>query len=342
MDNGEMAISQIKSLRMVHFYHIVKDNDYIDAVLAYYDKDKVINLCVLDKHYERLIDKIWNVYEQEKDSNQIILDDYSRKVLEGTLTYDICQYENLTKGYEKLDTPVFPQNGYMSNYVVPIMRFILNQLYVMTGQEITWNPVGRDWFGTGEISAHCGGKKTLFPYKITMMREGSYSVDIGNVLTMGNKLNLGIAFNEEGIELVIHSDKYPIYGSIKYLFAEDAMICIADIMIEGKRVFSDTSKVEKEQESRWKLPWGQIVTKTDSLVEYSFSNDEIDCSYVISFDEIKPDDRITYTIYNYVMSVFKSKRTDSRTQIHFCEMGYRTRGYYKANLEGRYYIELME
>ncbi len=342
MDNGEMAISQIKSLRMVHFYHIVKDNDYIDAVLAYYDKDKVINLCVLDKHYEKLLDKIWNVYEQEKGSNQIILDDYSRKVLEGAVTYDISHYENLTKGYVKIDTPVFPQNGYMNNYVVPIMRFILNQLYVMTGQEIIWNSFGRDWFGTGEIAGHCGEKKTLFPYRITMMGEGKYSVDIGNVLMSGNKLNIGMVFNEEGIELVIHSDKYPVQGCIKYLFAEDAMVCIADIMIEGKRVFSDTSKVEEEQERHWRLPWGQIATKVDNLVEYSFSNDEIDCSYVISFDEIKPDEKITYTIYNYLMSVFKSKRTDSRTQIHFSEMGYRTRGYYKSNLEGSYYIELME
>ena len=62
MNNRELAIAGIKSLRMVHFYQINKDNESIPAVMAYYDKDKLINLCVLDEDYERLLIYTFYIY----------------------------------------------------------------------------------------------------------------------------------------------------------------------------------------------------------------------------------------------------------------------------------------
>lgn len=344
MDNTELAIEEIKGLRMVHFYHIIKDNEFIEAVLAYYDKDKVINLCVLDKHYEKLLDRLWNLYEAEKDCNRIIMDDYSKQILEKSAEYDIEQYKNLTSGYSQIDEPMFPQSGYMKAYIVPVIRFVVNQLYVMSGQEPMWNPIGRDWFGSGEISAHCGDKKQIFPYRIKIVSEGLYSVDIGNVLMTGNNLNISIRYSEKGIELILLSTKHPMEGSIKYIFTNENLVCIADVSVEGKKVFSNVSPVDKldNQAGVWKLPWEQVIRKTNSLIEYNYSCNDCDYSFVISYKDISANDKINYTIYNYAMSVFKSKRSDTRTQIHFCDLGYGTRGYYKANLEGKYFIEVME
>lgn len=341
MENTELIIEQMKSLRMVHFYNIARDDKYVEAILAYYDRDKVINLCVLDKYYEKLLDKIWHLYEVEKGSHWIILDEYSKKILEGAVKYDISHYDGLTRGFDQIESAQFPHSGYMKDFVVPIIRFVVGQIYSMTAQELMWNPIGKDWFGTGDISAHLGDKKIMFPYRITMISEGHYSIDIGNVLVTGNKLNIGLIFDEKGVEIKIASTKHPIEGSIKYLFAGEELVCIADISMNGKRVFSNTSSLEKNNDS-WMLPWEQMIHKTEESVEYSYSCNDSDYSYIISFNEIEANEMIKYTVYNYVISRFKSKKTDTRTQIHFCDMGYRTRGYYKANLAGNYYIEGME
>ena len=101
----------------------------------------------------------------------------------------------------------------------------------------------------------------------------------------------------------------------------------------------EENNLNEKNNDRWMLPWEQMIHKTEESVEYSYSCNDSDYSYIISFNEIEANDMIKYTVYNYAISRFKSKKTDTRTQIHFCDMGYRTRGYYKANLAGNYYIK---
>ncbi len=361
MDNTELAIGRIRSLRMVHFYHIIKEDEFVEAVLAYYDRDKVINLCILDKHYDKLLDKLISVYESEKDSNWIIVDDYSKKILEAALDYDQTRYDEILDNFVQTDITPYAHAGYMKDFILPFVKYVIEQLYQMNGQKLLWNPVFRDWFGSGEISAMCEENKLLFPYKIKAVSAGLYSIDIGNVLMTGNKLNISISYKEDGLKLMLNSQDYPIEGYIKYIIINSEMFCIADISIGGKQIFTDSSKLEETDKifdltntmesirSRvwpelraWKLPWGLEIYKKEDVTGYCFSNDACDYIYAVSYTDIDANDSTDYTIYNYAMCIYKNKISGENTQIDFCNLRYGARGYYKANLEGKYYLEQTE
>ena len=364
MDNRELSIEKINSLRSVHFYHIYKDDQSIPAVMIYYDKDKVLNLCLLDEFYEKLLQKIWEVYEQEKDKNLIIIDEPSKWILENALLGDTKDYSEMIQNCTKIDEAVYNHRGYMNEIVLPVVKYLIEQLYGLTKQNILWNPVFRDWFGNGELSATIGDSRQVFPYKILCIREGIYEVEIGNVLTKSNKLTVSIAYKKSGVEIVLKSDKYKIDGSIKYILDHE-LVCIADISIDDKQVYTCAQKQEctpaktdltkqmanvfgDKPYSEYILPWGQTfvftyedgsygdVVTTDGISAFVVKSDLSEYAYVMSYHDTVSKDKLNYTIYNYGIDIYK--RGDNSRQLHFCEMGYSARGCYKSAIAGDYYI----
>ena len=364
MDNRELAIEKINSLRSIHFYHIYKEDQSIPAVMIYYDKNKILNLCLFDEHYEKLLQKIWEVYEQEKDNNFIIIDEPSKWILENALLGKTDTYEKVVQNCEKIDTAIYNHRGYMSKIVVPVVKYVIEQLYGLTEQDILWNPISRDWFGTGEISATIGDAKQVFPYKILCIREGVYDVEIGNVLAASNKLSVSIVYTKSGVEISLHSDKYKVDGSIKYILDHD-LVCIADIRLDGKLVFTCSDKqecvnadisaipraeivFENKECNEYLLPWGQKmifaytdggqndVSTTDGITAFWNDLDRDEYLYAVSYHDTVSKDKLNYTIYNYALDMYKSGLNER--QLHFCEMGYNARGSYKSLIAGDYYV----
>lgn len=367
MNNRELAIAGIKSLRMVHFYQINKDNESIPAVMAYYDKDKLINLCVLDEDYERLLDKILDVYDEEKDSNGLLVaDPYSKFILDRAYNQDIGKYQNITEGASEVSSPLYEHKGYMGDTVVPVIKYIIDELYGMTGQKLVWNPLAKDWFGTGELSAINGERRIHFPYKITCVREGLYQIYVGNVLTTGNRMSLVIKYGEKGIEIELKSSQYKIEGSINYLVVEDQLRCIADVKIDGKQAYISNDSCQKENckisekmmnrldrimpsKVAWTLPWGAVLLfdknvkeengfkEAECIVAVVSNADKNEHLYCLSYKELWSDKYVTYTIGDYALDMIIDNREDGHTQIHFCDMGYEARGFYKSKLANRFF-----
>lgn len=364
MDNRELAIEKICSLRNIHFYYIYKDDKSIPAVMVYYDKDKVINLCELDKHYEKLLQKIWEVYEIEKDKNYIIVDQLSKQILDNVLSTDIGVYNSVLSDCQKIEQPIYNHKGYMKEMIIPITKYVIEELYGLSEQDFLWNPISRDWFGVGEISATIGNDKCVFPYRISCMREGYYNVEVANVMKHGNKLEIGIVYKESGIEIAISGQIYKIEGTIKYIVDRE-LVCLADIKIDGKQVYTCHDRLLCENanpekyilpgcaiDDSWKeyiLPWGEVLLfsckdleqdefiLTDGMTAYVSNEDATEHQYIISYKNTVSKDKMSYTIYNYSLDIYK--RGANEKQIHCCDLGFNSRGYYKTELLGSYYID---
>ena len=67
-------------------------------------------------------------------------------------------------------------------------------------------------------------------------------------------------------------------------------------------------------------------------------NKERNNAFVFSYDEIKnPKAEASYMIFNYAMDVFEEKIFGEVVQVYFDPLGFRSRGFYKANLADRYF-----
>lgn len=367
MDSEELSIGQIKSLRLVHFYHIVKDDESIPAVMVYYDRDKVVNLCMLDKNYDRLVEKIWEIYEAEKDTNWIILDDYSKNILDSAMAKEDVAYDRITEGYMPIDEPLCHHKGYAKTAVIPVVKYVIEQLYGMTEQKVLWNRMFRDWFGQGDLSATVGDRRMVFPYRMQCLEAGTYQVDTGNVLKDNDKLSIGICFKKNGIAISLKSSL--VKGFINYNLIDTRLICIADITLEGKRVcnISDvinesssavsdsvaniTRVIAQGNGSRhiWKLPWGQelvlqysasengVGSVKDGTVSFVTITEEHNLVFSLSYRDIDIKNQVNYTIFNYALDIYENKVAKGYSQMHFYDMGYGSRGYYKSRLAGKYY-----
>lgn len=366
MDNRELAIAGIKSLRMVHCYQLVKDNESIPAVMAYYDKDKLINLCVLDEHYDKLLNKVLDIYAREQGSSFMVTDAYTKFVLEGAANTDESCYVKLTDDCSEINNPLYEHRSYMGDIVNPVIRFVINELYGMSGQKLLWNPLNKDWFGTGEMSAMNDEKKIHFPYKITCVREGLYRADVGNILMTGNRMAITVKYGGSGVEIEVKSSLYPVEGRISFVVADNQLTCLADVKIDGKQAYINNehvalgevklsekmlTRVDKIMPERqcFLLPWGGKMlyrrelksengfNEADCMVAYLAETDKSEYMYCLAYKELWSEKHAGYTIYDYAMDMMIDNRIDGHTEVHFCDLGYESRGYYKDNLEGRYY-----
>jgi len=367
MENEELAIGQVKSLRLVHFYHIIRDSESVPAVMIYYDRDKVLNLCRLDKYYDKLLEKIWKVYKAEKNANLIITDEYSKAILDQALAEENIEYDKMTEGYAQMLEPLCHHAGYMKGIVVPVLKYVITQLYELSETKILWNPVSRDWFGKGDLAATVGDKRQVFPYRVICPEAGTYLVHVGNIFKKGNTLAVGIDYKKSGVDITFNSETYPVEGYINHEFQGNELYRTADVSINKKRVHNSSNPVKKAEavqvsdnvkqilntinsdSATWMLPWGQEialnyqsevkenVTEIDGTVSYVTSDDRESIIYSVSYRDIELVDQVNYTIYNFAMDMYEDKGVNGYCQMHFSDVGYGAVGYYKSYLAGKYF-----
>lgn len=367
MDNRELAIAGIKSLRMVHFYQLIKDNESIPALMAYYDKDKLINLCILDEHFDKLLDKVLEVYARERGTGFLVADEYSDYILKSSVAQDTEVYNRLTGGCSEVKSPLYEHRGYMGDIVTPAVMFVIDELYGMSGQKLTWNPLKKDWFGTGEMSAMNDERMIHFPYRIICVREGLYRIETGNVLQNGNKMTIVLKYGRKGIEIEVKSSLYPVEGSINYMVSEESLVCVADVKIAGKQAYisndpimsSDITLSEKIRErvnglmperKNFLLPWGAKLLyqrkentagefmEAECVIAYLAEADKGEYIYCMAYKDLWSDRQTGYSISDFALDMIIDNRVDGHTQLHFCDMGYESRGYYKDKLENHFFI----
>lgn len=370
MDDAQVDIQAIKKLKMIHFYHVVKDGDVLAAAMAHYDSDKVMNLCVLDKHYDEFIAKLFMVYEAEPDKDDIIVDGYSKAILGRAVSADIGYYDEYLKQLTELEQPLYYHQSYMPYVVVPIVKYLIKELYGITGKKIEWNNIENTWFGRGTLRATASDGEETFPLVLTAKAVGKYEIRVGNFFDLKHMLEIKLDFDYKGIKINAVSEGAGVDAKVEYLINTDARRVISDsqISLNGKVVYSnnepvdgcnrwaDNSKLDAITEfaeantTYFKLPWGQYLVLENvkdvgeaTLVEkvrvgYITKTDERNNGLVISYDAISSiEGKAKYSIFNYAADIFEEKIYGEELQVYFDSLGFNSRGYYKTKMADRYF-----
>ena len=247
MDEVEISISAIKNLKMVHFYHISKNDSVLSAAMIQYDSDKMLNLSVLDKHYDEFVSMIFMVYEKEADERSIVADDYTRSILQTMKATDTGYYSRYMSKLELLSKPLYYHQSYMPYIAVPIIKYVIEQLYSIAGKKIFWNPLNSNWFGKGTLAASFeNGEKHVFPYVLSNDEIGSYTVDIGNFFENRFFLNMKIRFDKDGIAITAQSDGAGIMCNMNYIIDTEGceLNSHCDIELKGKPVYNENAPIK--------------------------------------------------------------------------------------------------
>lgn len=370
MDDVEIDISAIKTLKLIHFYHVLKEGKVIAAAMAHYNNDKVMNLCVLDKHYDEFVSSIFMVYENAANKDEIIVDDYSKSILDRAVSADTGYYKEYLKQLKEMETPSFYHQSYMPYIAVPVIRYVIKELYGITGKKIDWNPIDNSWFGRGTLSATADEGEATFPFVLTAIGTGRYNVRIGNFFTLRDSLEMKITYDHTGIHIEADSTGAEIKAKIDFTadIDNERIVETSEVSLNGKKVYSDVAelpvvsiwediskmdgllKLNEGEAKFYKLPWGQFIfldikktvePETDNQyikIGYVTRNKERNNAFAFSYDKIKnPKADASYMIFNYAMDVFEEKIFGEVVQVYFDPLGFRSRGFYKANLADRYF-----
>jgi len=370
MDDVEVDICAIKNLKLIHFYHVLKEDKCIPAVMVHYDLDKMMNLCVLDKHYDELVAQVFMVYESSDNKDEIIMDHYSRSIIDKAISADTGYYKKYLKRLAELDKPLYYHQSYMPYIVVPVIKYVIEQLYSITGKKIQWNPIESSWFGKGTLSATAVNGEETFPYVLTQEEVGKYSVRVGNFFTLKDSLDMQIIYDHSGISINAHSNGAGVEASIAYAIDDDSdqISVTSNVILKDKTVFSDNSMIAKgekwsntekietllgfdnENSDYYQLPWGQYLLyendrETDETTDtknvkigYVTVTEERNNGFVISYNSISnPKQKSEFMIFNFATDIFEEKIFGEDIQVYFDPLGFRSRGYYKANMADRYF-----
>lgn len=370
MDDVEVDICAIKNLKLIHFYHVLKEDKCIPAVMVHYNLDKMMNLCVLDKHYDELVAQLFMVYESAANKDEIIMDHYSRSIIDKAISTETGYYKKYMKRLAELEKPLYYHQSYMPYIVIPVVKYVIEQLYLITGKKIEWNPIESSWFGKGTLIATAVNGKETFPYVLTEEEIGKYSVRVGNFFTLKDSLDMSIKYDHSGICIKANSTGAGVDANIEYIIDTDQDLITerSNIVLKDKTVYSDNKEIARgnkwEKPERiealldfnyeiagyYQLPWGQYLLyendrETDETTDtknvkigYVTVTEERNNGFVISYNSISnPKQKSEFMIFNFATDIFEEKIFGEDIQVYFDPLGFRSRGYYKANMADRYF-----
>lgn len=354
MSEALLQISSIKNLDMVNFYRLSEDGSSLPGIVAYYDGGKVINLCSADEGFSELLNKVVEVYSDEKESGRIVTDNYTGRLLNRSISTSSEDYEKMLEGFEETPNPLFLDKAFSHIMVIPTVKYIVESIYGINDMPVNWNLLNKCWFGRGTLTASVKEKTTKFPYLITRHNDKIHRVIINGVLHPGNSLTVDIIHDLKGI-CINFSDSFKGYkGSYIADITGPAPGYSFDIGCEGKTLYHDEGMLPDSPEvnriealkfslpdaefKEYMLPWGEklYLSDNDRHLQYIFSASSATetISYGLCSEKLNDAGGLPILLglfsYMHVESV-------STTELHFLDMGYPQLSLYKERYVGKKY-----
>ena len=347
-------ISAINGLHMVHFYHLSSADSPVYGILAYY-RDKTVNLINTDTHFDLLFERLSNVYAQESAASEILADTLTKNVLQKTLSPDGL-YKKMLEGYTPVKTPMIAPKAFSHIYILPIVKHILNILYDASDEEFSFAPRHKHWFGRGILDARKGTQELHFPYRLLDHTPLYTEVNLSNVISEGNKLNIYISLNREGLTVSCRDLFYGYKGDISYRITDGTseLSCLftkaGNILVNTKDTCDAVRdaapcarilKLTDTSEDDWSAlvsPWGSRVYLTSKAgSEYRVfvsSEGGMTVSRCMCFRNLIPDEKLSPVFGLYAFRLYEH---DDATELHFLEQASPGSGLYAEQYAGSCY-----
>lgn len=343
MEQEELEISEIVNLELVDFYHLERDGGSVPAIMVYYNGGKTINYCVFDRFYNKLLNRVFEVYELEKDNEDLFLSEYSKQVLNRVVEDRSYLYNELLGDYKAVKDPFINSNGYLSIPTVGATKFMLEKLFELGETKLLWNPIDKIWFDQGILEASSRDAKYVFACQLTNSSTGEYKL-------CTNEHVVNIKYGMQGVDIKLTDTKDDISLRLLYEIQDKCLVCTS-VTRDGNRdrgINKNTIDGSfQDGKHIYELPWGVKIelsqvekeASIDKKVTYIFTNQFSQLKLTYCFNEMRGDSGPEFGCGYYAVEEIKSIVGNQYNQLHFCDMGYETDGYYKQNLIDKYYVK---
>lgn len=266
MDETEIEIGRLSDLRMVHFYNLISKHDEVGAIAVYDDEDRQLNLCALDKHYDKLLEKVVTCYQQQSDRRLIVMDDETRALLEAMM-----QEEHKSEGSHFwgdlpqatiLKTPRIDPGSYLDYMVIPMLRYYIRELHHLFDLPLEWKLLTSSWHGRGMLEGLANETAIHMPYRIARRKSGEYDILIGNYLGKTHRLNVRIVFERLALRTYFSCPPLGLNGhSVYSISTRDRAVKETTSISVGEKVFYENAETVKALEPAQKEALQQKIAQ---------------------------------------------------------------------------------
>lgn len=375
MTKQEIEIEQINHLKMIHLYQLGGS----DAIAVYYDNNKQMNLCSMDKGYPALMKKVLQLYSECADKDSIIIDTNTRTLFEKTLTAEAFYtsfYHRIGKHYQNIEStfsPKFASECVLRETLTPMLKYYLSQLYHMWNINVVFEEESLGWHRNCVFKVQKNEEILLLPVRMTPTRDNEFCVTIGNFLQDLCKLTFEIMYEENQLFIRFESEEFKLFGESRFEIALGTVSGYTTIWEAGQPVYHQQEPVEYLTDFEThpkllnnlnmdfthaticKLPWGgHIIVRQLEQADENYKRTDYDTLF---FEEYRS--KLTLHLYSHSlvenMSDGLKLRTDGaimnqlyygdkrpEVETHFLSAGYYSGWDYKTYLENRYFYNELE
>ena len=271
MSEIELIIREIDNVRMIDIYEMtgIKDDpeEGCAAISVFYGGDKHINLCELDSGFMYLVGKVFEIYGKSRGAARgilaegIIMDEKTRQILESGWE---LRDESFLEPYYDLKPTDIPDVGFESAdsaRFIPMISYMLQGLYMVTGKKLEITGSRNGWRGTGIIYGLINGTRIPFAVKINQVTEERFNLKVNNFLVDGGQLEATISIENRQIVLNYKADRSDFKGISIFNLHENGYSENHEAYLEGRKIFADTwgrsakEAVRLSEDERKLLPW---------------------------------------------------------------------------------------
>ena len=275
MDDIELAINNIQNIESISFsdasiipigqtktktyQQIHKDsgNLYVPLLSIAYDGSNTLSLMSSDKHFDKFVKKVREVYLKEKDrpipghimETFISIDDYTKKIL---LSDSVIETSELYSFYKD-------KNGYEEELIskekevfglLPLISYIIDTNLSMFGKHFKslnqingFGPRG-NYILYGEVN----NIYTPIPIKVNKICNNTYELEIGNLFGDLVPLFVTINFNKTRLDIECYVPRYNYELLESYTYDEGKLTSTREIYLDKKVHYSKPIVFDKSSE----------------------------------------------------------------------------------------------
>ena len=353
-------ILTMQGLKMVNVYPLFEEDDALMGVMAYY-QDKTINLCSADREFPLLLDRVIKLYQEESKHSNIIADESTKQLLSKASEFPDEKLYTRLGGYRETDRPAFLPKGFSHVYIIPVVTYILKQLYEGMHESVSFQELSQQWFEKGFLNAVVNGKSQRFPFRISPLRQEQYDIAVLNVLKVANTLKMRLMFDMNGIKVTYHDECFRFQGSIAIDVLNDKMIFSHSLTEQGQKLIEIKCELE---EAKWgsptklvkelttgdggdwnacTLPWGGFVYHAELYGDEYLVYSNVGATVTVSYGScrrrlsIQGKEEIMFGMFS-----FRLYEREDLTELHFLDMGYPSSAKYARDHAGRFFVRELE
>ncbi len=328
LDELSVQIATMDKLKLVNFYYLYDRENEIQAAMVYYQNDKVINLSSLDMHFEMLMRRLFLLYHELENSEDIVADELTRKVLENGYLQTTVDYDTLLEGFGETGEQAYFRKNYAYYTLKGIIAYVVELLYGVRYENVCVGKLSRDWCGKGEITVTANNTRKRLHYRISTETPAFSQIAVSNVFDAGNVLTIDVSCGETGVEISFADTMHGYSGGISCFmvsdkFFERVRICEGDTVKVGTERIVEKKAWERKGKNDflsrffdnpacYELSCGMVMMREQrdkkTLTAYVSDDDECAYAYICGKRNVSIEGKAAFSFTEQTLTYYEPRK----------------------------------